>query len=229
MTRLRASRVRSSCKRRPPHEPPPPAARWGDAVKILIACEHSGRVRSAFRALGHEAWSCDIVSSDDEGDHFRTDVRSVLSLGIQWDLVIAFPPCTHLCNSGSKHWPAKRLDGRMQQGVDFFLEFTRLTCPWAIENPVGIMSTRYRKPDQIIQPYQFGDSAKKTTCLWLNRLPKLIPTNVVSPGEMHVLPDGRNFPKWMVTKGRHRQVTFLGIAKAMAEQWSVALAARVPA
>lgn len=190
-------------------------------MRVLVSCEHSGRVRSAFRELGHEAWSCDIEPSDDGGQHIHGDVLPLLSW--QWDLVIAFPPCTHLCNSGSKHWPAKRLDGRMQQGVDFFMQFTRLTCPWVIENPVGIMSTRYRKPDQIVQPYQFGDSAKKTTCLWLNRLPKLVPTNVVSPGEMHVLPDGRNFPKWMVTKGRHRQVTFPGIAKAMATQWSAYL------
>jgi hypothetical protein len=187
-------------------------------MRILVACEHSGRVRQALRDLGHQAWSCDIEPSDDDGTHIRGDVMEILNW--PWDMVIAFPPCTHLCNSGSKHWPAKRLDGRMQQGVDFFLAFTRLTCPWAIENPVGIMSTRYRKPDQIIQPYQFGDSFKKTTCLWLNKLPKLVPTNVVDPGEMHVLPDGRNFPKWLVTKGRHRQVTFPGVARAMAEQWA---------
>lgn len=100
------------------------------------------------------------------------------------------------------------------------MAFTRLACPWAIENPIGIMSTAYRKPDQIIQPYWFGDSAKKSTCFWLHRLPKLVPTNMVDPGEMHILPDGRRFPKWMASKGRHRQVTFPGVANAMASQWS---------
>lgn len=187
-------------------------------MKVLVACEYSGRVRSAFRDLGHAAWSCDIKpAADGSMYHFQDDVIPILSRS--WDLVIAFPPCTHLCSSGAKHWAAKRQDGRQQMGADFFRAFTRLNCPWAIENPVGHMSSAYRKPDQIIQPYMFGDSAKKTTCLWLHRLPKLVPTNVVGPGAMHTLPDGRLFPKWMVTKGAHRNVTFPGIASAMAEQW----------
>lgn len=201
-------------------------------MRVLVACEYSGRVRQAFRDLGHDAWSCDLEPAlDGSRYHYQEDCMAVIDRGaetinpetyphVPWDMVIAFPPCTHLCSSGAKHWAAKRLDGRQQQGVDFFMAFTRLTCPWAIENPIGIMSSAYQKPDQIIQPYMFGDSAKKSTCLWLHKLPKLVPTNVVEPGAMHVLPDGRLFPKWMVSKGKHRSVTFLGVARAMAEQWS---------
>lgn len=108
---------------------------------------------------------------------------------------------------------------RQSAAIAFFLLFTKLTCVWAIENPIGIMSTKYRKPDQIIQPYWFGDSAKKSTCLWLNGLPKLQPTDVVDPGDFYTQPDGRKFPQWMATKGPHRNVTFPGIALAMADQW----------
>lgn len=188
-------------------------------MRVLVACEHSGRVRSALRARGHEAWSCDLVPADDGGEHIQGDALEAMR-SQQWDMVIAFPPCTYLCNSGL-HWNC-RTPGRAaltDQAAAFFLEFTRLDCKWAIENPVGAMSGRYRKPDQIIQPYQFGDPHKKTTCLWLNGLPKLTPTNVVDPGEFYIQPDGRKFPRWMTTKGRHRQITFPGIAKAMAEQW----------
>ena len=146
------------------------------------------------------------------------DVTDVLGWG--WDMVIAFPPCTYLCNSGL-HWNARNPERKTltDEGAAFFLAFTRLQCPWAIENPVGVMSTLYRKPDQIIQPYQFGDSAKKTTCLWLHNLKNLVPTNVVDPGAFVTNPDGRKYPAWMTTKGKHRSVTFPGIARAMAEQW----------
>ncbi len=188
-------------------------------MKILVACEYSGRVRRALRARGHRAVSCDILPSlDDSPFHIQTDISRLLSL--EWELVIAFPPCTHLAASGAKHWAAKREDGRQQQGIDFFMQFTRLTCPWAIENPVGIMSSVYRKPDQIIQPWMFGDEARKTTCLWLHRLPKLVPTNIVGEGELRQLPDGRMMPGWYTTKGPHRSVTFQGIADAMASQWA---------
>lgn len=138
-------------------------------LRVLIACEYSGRVRSAFRAIGHDAWSCDLEPSADSSPyHFHGDVRERLTH--RWDLVIAFPPCTHLSSSGGRHWPEKRADGRQQAAMDFFLLFTKLRCAWAIENPVGIMSSAWHTPNQIIQPYQFGDAAKK------NNMPMAIPS-----------------------------------------------------
>ena len=191
-------------------------------MRVLIACEYSGRVREAFRKRGHYAWSCDIKPAlDGSIFHQITDVRKLLCEH-KFDMIIAFPPCTHLSSSGARHWPEKRADGRQQDAINFFMNFANQACPWAIENPIGIMSTAYRKPDQIIQPYEFGDSAQKSTCLWLSGLPKLVPTKIVSPGEMHILPDGRKFPKWMANKGAHRNITFQGIADAMAAQWSSA-------
>jgi hypothetical protein len=139
-----------------------------------------------------------------------------------WDMVIAFPPCTHLAVSGAKHFEQKRKDGRQQQGVDFFMQFTKLQCAYAIENPIGIMSKLWRKPDQIIQPWQFGHEAQKSTCLWLNKLPLLDATNIVSRGEMHTCPSGKTLPKWYSNCGNrkvNRSKTFPGIAEAMASQW----------
>lgn len=147
-------------------------------MKILVACEWSGAVRDAFTALGHDATSCDLLPSATTGKHVQGDVRPLLQE--QWDMVIAFPPCTHLCVSGARYFAEKRSDGRQQAGIDFFMLFANLDCPRvAIENPVGIMSTLYRKPDQIIQPWQFGHPESKSTCLWLRFLPKLQPTNVL--------------------------------------------------
>lgn len=183
-------------------------------MKVLIACEYSGRVREAFRRRGHCAWSCDLLDNEDESQyHYKGDWRECATWW-RWDLVIAFPPCTDLCSSGARWWPAKQADGRQQKSEDFFLEFTRLDCKWAIENPVGRMSSIYRKPDQIIQPWQFGHGETKATCLWLNGLPRLEPTNIVEGREarVHKLPPGPE--RW-----KERSRTFQGIAEAMGAQW----------
>lgn len=147
-------------------------------MKVLVACEYSGTVRDAFAAKGHEAWSCDILPSDTPGNHYQGDVGDILSN--HWDLIIAHPPCTHLAVSGCRWFDKKIADGRQQAAVDFFMKFTNINCnKIAIENPISIMSTKYRKPDQIIHPYMFGDGERKATCLWLKNLPKLFPTNIV--------------------------------------------------
>jgi site-specific DNA-cytosine methylase len=182
-------------------------------MKVLVACESSGVVRDAFRALGHDALSCDLLPADNGGPHYQGDVRDILGEG--WDMVLAFPPCTHLAVSGARHFAQKRADGRQQEGIDFFMLFARLDCPRvAIENPVGIMSTHYRKPDQIIQPWQFGHGETKATCLWLKGLPKLLPTNIVEGREarIHRMPPSP-------TRWKERSKTYPGIAQAMAQQW----------
>lgn len=190
-------------------------------MKILIACEYSGIVRDAFRARGHDAVSCDLLPTETDGPHVQGDVSPLLAQ--KWDLVLAFPPCTDLAVSGAAHFAAKRADGRQQRSIDFFMQFTRLTCPFAIENPVGIMSRLYRKPDQIINPYQFGDSVSKKTCLWLNGLPLLVPTKIVPPSRYITAPSGRRYPEWCWKtgggSGKKRSKFFAGIAEAMAAQW----------
>ena len=192
-------------------------------MKVLIACEYSGRVREAFRKLGHDALSCDLVPADDGSEHhYQGDVFDLQYE--KWDLMVAFPPCTHLASSGAKHFAAKRADGRQQQGIDFFMDIVLLgekIGKYAIENPVGIMSTQWRKPDQKIQPWQFGDAAQKTTCLWLHNLPLLQPTEVVDKGEFYVSPSGKRLPKWYSDNksSKVRSTTFQGIANAMADQW----------
>lgn len=195
-------------------------------MKILVACEFSGTVRDALIEKGHDAWSCDILPTEGKylDNHYMTDVRDVLEKdwdGQEWDMIVAFPPCTHLAVSGAKHFVKKIADGRQQDGIDFFMLFANHKCPRiAIENPVGIMSTKYRKPDQIIQPYEYGDPSKKTTCLWLKGLPKLVPTNIVEPN-IKTYKDGSKFSAdygWSSNKRRGQ--TYKGIANAMAEQWS---------
>lgn len=187
-------------------------------MKVLIACEESQEVTKAFRAQGHEAYSCDILpcSGGRPEWHIQGDVIPLLSK--KWDMVIAFPPCTDLASSGARWFAEKRSDGRQQKSIEFFMRFTRLDCPWAIENPVGIMSNIYRKPDQIIQPWEFGHGETKATCLWLHALPQLVPTNIV---------DGREQRVWRMAPGpdraKNRSKTFPGIAKAMAEQWGRAI------
>lgn len=190
-------------------------------MKVLVACEYSGVVRDAFRARGHDAWSCDILPTETPGPHLQRDVRDVL--GDYWDIMVAHPPCTHLAVSGARWFHKKR------EQQDAALEFVRtlLSAPIrriALENPVSIISSRIRKPDQLIQPWQFGHEATKTTCLWLKGLPELVPTNIVGKGERHVTKSGRSLPKWYnlppsVDRWRERSRTFLGIAEAMAEQW----------
>ena len=151
-------------------------------MKILVACEESQAVCKAFRARGHEAYSCDVLPSSGGHPEWHLPMNVIPLLSRQWDMIIAFPPCTHLASSGARWFAEKRADGRQQQGIDFFMRFINLDClRVAIENPVGIMSTVYRKPDQIIQPWQFGHPESKATCLWLKGLPKLLPTKVAPP------------------------------------------------
>lgn len=182
--------------------------------KVLVACEESQAVTKELRELGLDAYSCDLepCSGGHPEWHIQDDVKPLLTLS--WDMVIAFPPCTDLAVSGARWFKKKRLDGSQQKSIEFFLQFTRLSCRWAIENPIGIMSSKFRKPDQIIQPWQFGCGETKATCLWLNNLPKLVPTNVVSGREPRIFkmpphPD----------RSKNRSKTYLGIAKAMATQW----------
>ena len=201
----------------------------GQGLRVLLACEESQAVTKEFRRLGHEAYSCDILptSGDRPEWHLQQDVEPLLK--DDWDLIIAFPPCTHLAVSGAAWFEQKRLDGRQQQGIDFFMLFTDLSCEKvAIENPVGIMSTNYRKPDQIIQPYEFGDPYSKKTCLWLKGLPKLVPTDQVEPEPRKIFKSGNSMPQWYADawgkspeeRSKIRSKTFPGIARAMAEQWS---------
>jgi len=203
-------------------------------MKILIACEESQEVCKAFRKLGHDAYSCDILpcSGGHPEWHIVNDVRNVLGKNLWnqdkgWDMILAFPPCTHIAVSGAKHFAKKIADGRQREGIDFFMLFTNLDCPRVmIENPIGIMSTKWRKPDQIIQPYQFGHPSRKTTCLWLKGLLKLEHTEIVEP-KLIKYKDGSVFSKDYMDCKRskpgesslRRSKTFPGIAKAMAEQW----------
>ena len=195
-------------------------------MKILIACEESQEVCKAFRVKGHEAYSCDILppSGGKPEWHLQCDVQEVLDK--DWDMVIAHPPCDHLASSGARWFKQKIADGRQQQGIDFFMLFTKLdhVPKVAIENPVGIMSTKYRKPDQIIEPYWFGDPFEKRTCLWLKGLPCLEPTDMVEPEPRKVYASGKSMPPWCANasgkdRKKIRSKTFPGIAKAMAEQW----------
>lgn len=191
----------------------------GDAVRVLVACEFSGIVRDAFRSRGHDAWSCDLLPSEREGPHIQGDVRDILGRG--WDLMIAHPPCTHLAVSGAA-WFHRKQDEQAEA-----LEFVRLLLAApigriALENPVSVISTKIRKPNQIIQPWMFGHRERKTTCLWLKNLPLLIPqTNLKAETErrpaaeqnpLHYLPPSPD--RWKL-----RSKTYQGIADAMADQW----------
>ena len=190
-------------------------------VKVLVACEYSGIVRDAFIARGYDATSCDLLPTESLGPHYQGNVLDILGNG--WDLMIAHPPCTHLAVSGARWFAEKRKDGRQQGAIDFFLELANAPIPRiALENPVSIMSTVWRKPDQIIHPWQFGDEYQKTTCLWIKNLPPLFPTSIVDSGEF-VIHGGRKLPKWYSNRTRNRDKTFPGIAAAMAEQWGSVL------
>ena len=182
-------------------------------MKILIACEYSGTVRDAFIARGHDAMSCDLLPTDKPGPHYQGDVFDIIDDG--WDMMIAHPPCTHLAVSGARYFAEKRADGRQQAAIDFFMRLTSADIPKiAVENPICIMSSIWRKPDQIIQPWQFGHGETKATCLWLKDLPLLVPTDIVEGREarIHNLPPSPD--RWKL-----RSKTYDGIAKAMAEQW----------
>lgn len=180
-------------------------------MKILVACEYSGKVRDAFKARGHDAWSCDLLPTDVEGQHIQGDVLDVIHQG--WDMMIAHPPCTHLAVSGARWFHKKRKE--QQEALDFVSAL--LNAPIdkiALENPISIISTKIRKPDQIVQPWQHGHGETKATCLWLKNLPKLEPTNIVEGRKprVHMMPPSKD--RWKL-----RSETYSGIAKAMAEQW----------
>ena len=186
-------------------------------MRVLVACEYSGIVRDAFIALGHDAMSCDLLPTERPGPHYQGDVFDVIDY--PWDLMIAHPPCTHLSVSGARHFAAKRMDGRQQEAVAFFMRLIRRSehiKRTVIENPVCIMSGMYRKPDQIIQPWQFGHGETKATCLWLKGLTPLVPTNIVSGRDdrIHKMPPSPD--RW-----KERSKTYQGIADAFAAQWSI--------
>jgi hypothetical protein len=193
-------------------------------MKVLVACEFSGIVRDAFNKQGHDATSCDLLETDIPGFHIKDDVLKHLNK--KWDLMVVFPPYTHIAVSGARHFAEKQKDGRQQQGIDFFMKLANASIPRiAIENPVGIMSSIWRQPDQVIQPYEFGENAKKTTCLWLKNLPKLKPTKIITP-EIVTLSNGKKFRAWEYkismnhnNRAHLRSKTFQGIADAMANQW----------
>lgn len=184
-------------------------------MKVLVACEYSGRVRDAFIRGGHDAMSCDLLRSEAPGPHYQGDLFDVIDY--PWDLLIAHPPCTHLAVSGSRHFEAKRMDGRQQAAVAFFMKIVRRSehiKRVAIENPICVMSSLWRKPDQIIQPWMFGHGETKATSLWLKNLPKLLPTDIVEGREarIHKMPPSAD--RWKL-----RSETYPGIAQAMADQW----------
>jgi hypothetical protein len=203
-------------------------------MKVLVACEYSGTVRDAFISMGHEAMSCDLLPTDVPGPHYQGDVFDIINQG--WDMMIAHPPCTYLCVSGL-HWN-KRVEGRDAK-TDEALEFVKklLDAPIqriALENPVGCISKRIRKPEQIIQPYEYGDDAAKKTCLWLKNLPKLRPTDRVR-GRKVKTPSGKIVERWSnqcdnfgqdktppsPDRWKIRSKTWQGIADAMASQWGI--------
>lgn len=210
-------------------------------MKILVACEFSGVVREAFRKMGHDAWSCDIIPTEDNSPyHIQGDVLE--QLDNNWDLMIAHPPCTYLCVTGNKWFyhpddkdlpteqrrPHPKFPNRQQDkqnAIEFFIKLAQSHIPQiCVENPVGIISTLWRKPDQIIQPFQFGHKEPKKTCLWLKNLPKLKPTKIVEP-EYIISKSGKRLAKWYYTpsqsdkRTKDRERTFTGIADAMANQW----------
>ncbi len=184
-------------------------------LRVLVGCEYSGRVRSAFRAMGCDAWSCDLLESEDNSEHHIVgDVTELLN--DSWDLAIFHPPCTHLAVSGARHFAEKIADGRQQAALDFVrLLMNAPIQRIAIENPISIISSKIRKPDQIIQPYMFGDPYMKTTCLWLKGLAKLTPTNIVDGREQKCWKEPPSPDRW-----KNRSRTYPGIARAMAHQWS---------
>ena len=204
-------------------------------MKVLVACEESQAVCKEFRKLGHEAYSCDIVpcSGGHPEWHLQQDVIPLLKE--KWDMIIAFPPCTYLTVTGNRWFNIDRYGEKAiqrhkdrKEAIDFFMAFANANCEKiAIENPVGIMSSEWRKPNQIINPWQFGDAFEKKTCLWLKGLPELQPTNIVEIPPRKKFDSGKSMPSWYAEawhlpkeeRAKLRSKTFPGIAKAMAEQW----------
>ena len=183
-------------------------------MRVLVACEYSATVREAFRRRGHDAMSCDLLPSEVPGPHYQGDALEAISL-FRPELLIAHPPCTHLAVSGARHFAAKQASGVQEEALAFVRALLSADVPMiALENPVSIISSRIRKPDQVIQPWQYGHGETKATCLWLKGLPKLKPTNIVEGREarVHRMPPGPD--RW-----KERSRTFTGIAEAMADQW----------
>lgn len=204
-------------------------------MRVLVACEESQAVTIELRKLGHEAYSCDLLPCSGGNPEWHIQGSALEQFDKGWDMMIAFPPCTHLALSGSMHFEKKREDGRQQAAIDFFMYFVNAPIDKiCIENPLGIMSSIYRKPDQTIQPYWFGDKAQKSTCLWLKNLNLLEPTNIVEKGEFFEWLDKngkkKKQPLWYYEALKNaktneerstlRSKTFPGIAKAMAEQFT---------
>lgn len=194
----------------------------GRPLRVLIACKYSGVVRDAFIGGGHDAMSCDLLPTEAPGPHYQGDVRDVLDY--PWDLMVAHPPCTHLSVSGARHFAGKRMDGRQQTGAAFFMALAKADIPMiCIENPVCIMASLWRKPDQVIQPWQFGHPESKATCFWLKNLPTLRPTSLVA------LPESGRWENQTASRQNRlppsddrwklRAKTYQGIADAMADQW----------
>lgn len=193
-------------------------------MRVLVACEYSGVVRDAFLSKGHQAVSCDLLPTDSTGPHLQCDVLEVLDQG--WDLLIAHPPCTHLAVSGARYFKDKLEE--QEAAINFVSDL--LNAPVGricLENPVSVISTRIRKPDQIIQPYDFGHDASKKTCLWLKNLPKLVPTTHIEPRLVdgkprwsNQTPSGQNKLGPSQDRWKERSKTYTGIAEAMASQWS---------
>jgi len=195
-------------------------------MRILVACEYSGVVRDAFMARGHDAVSCDLLQTEANGPHYKGDVRDIINDG--WDMMIAHPPCTYLCSSGL-HWN-KRVEGRAEkteEALEFVAMLLGSRIPLiALENPIGCISTRIRKADQTIQPWQFGHDASKATCLWLKNLPPLAPTSIVQPRIVggkkrwgNQTDSGQNRLPPSEDRWKIRSTTYQGIADAMADQW----------
>jgi hypothetical protein len=207
----------------------------GDKMRVLVACEESQRVCIAFREKGHEAYSCDILPCSGGHPEWHIKGDAINLLNEKWDLIIAHPPCTFLTVTGNRWFNVERYGDKAKQrieerekAIEFFMAFANADCEKiAIENPVGVISSRWRKPDQIIQPYEFGDAFEKKTCLWLKGLPRLKPTNIAQPPERVKFGSGKTMPAWYSEawrlpkeeRARVRSKTFPGIAKAMADQW----------
>ena len=195
-------------------ERPDPVSSMRLLGRVLVACEYSGSVRDAFARLGWDAWSCDLLPSEKPGNHYQGDVRDMLGQG--WDIMVAHPPCTHLAVSGARWFKDKRVE--QAEAINFFMLLATEhhiphTC---IENPVCIMSSLYRKPDQIIQPWQHGHGETKATCLWLKNLPRLTPSNIVEGREQRIWKLPPSADRW-----KERSRTFSGVAEAMASQWTL--------
>jgi len=182
-------------------------------MRVLVACEFSGIVRDAFRKFGHAAWSCDVLPAERGGPHFHASIQQTIETVAQWDLLIAHPPCTCLAVSGARWWHDRKPE--QERAIEFVRWLLALPIPYiALENPIGILSSAIRKPDQIVQPWQFGHGETKATCLWLKNLPKLQPTDVVEGREARVHRESPGPDRW---KNRSRSLP--GIAAAMSEQW----------